>query len=456
MWKRCLIMCLCLCLIGCAQAESYYTYGYICGESGVTIHEADSSDSRMLGCVFPGTPVTVIAHQGEWYWIHLDHLEQDGMLMGYVRAEQVAPQVENVQLPVVTLLGEEPVRMCSEDQHITRAMLEVGTELELLGQMDMYWLVRAGEQTGTIPLQAAEPDELARSMLNPDYLAQVQQDEEDRQAMNEYLQRTQTLYGMDSRAWPLEQRQEYARLQARCGIFQVWVDDLPDAGDLDQEAAQGMAVEHFREMWGIDADAEDWKIFTAFGYNQMEPHVRLWQFTFQENDVVDNAFLIQLTAETGELYRTSNTDTFAQKRSQYGHTLGEMLQNTLNTWCERLGRDSAEWTIEEQYAFAQTPIARLSHAYDDVTLPKDWEIPVEEALSTARLGLMHRYGLDAAELDALRLSTFAKEDFGERFYYFTWHTWTEADACWECLYTAQISMENGKIMNLSGPGEGNG
>ena len=116
MWKRWLAVCLCLCLAGWAQAEAYYTYGYICGEDSVVIYEAERSDSRMLGCVFPGTPVTVIAHQGEWYWIHLDHQEQDDMLMGYVKADQVSRTAPDAQLPAVSLLGEEPVRLCSEHQ----------------------------------------------------------------------------------------------------------------------------------------------------------------------------------------------------------------------------------------------------------------------------------------------------------------------------------------------------
>lgn len=157
MWKRWLAVCLCLCLAGGAQAEAYYTYGYICGEDSVVIYEAERSDSRMLGCVFPGTPVTVIAHQGEWYWIHLDHQEQDDMLMGYVKADQVSRTAPDAQLPAVSLLGEEPVRLCSEHQHITRAMLEAGTEVELMGQTDIYWIVRADGQMGTIPLESAEP-----------------------------------------------------------------------------------------------------------------------------------------------------------------------------------------------------------------------------------------------------------------------------------------------------------
>ena len=40
MWKRWLVVCLCLCLAGGAQAEAYYTYGYICGEDSVVIYEA--------------------------------------------------------------------------------------------------------------------------------------------------------------------------------------------------------------------------------------------------------------------------------------------------------------------------------------------------------------------------------------------------------------------------------
>lgn len=456
MWKRWLAVCLCLCLAGWAQAEAYYTYGYICGEDSVVIYEAERSDSRMLGCVFPGTPVTVIAHQGEWYWIHLDHQEQDDMLMGYVKADQVSRTAPDAQLPVVSLLGEEPVRLCSEHQHITRAMLEAGTEVELMGQTDIYWIVRADGQMGTIPVESAEPAQAALSLLNADYLAQVQQDEANRQAMITYAEEAEIRFGADNRKWPLQQRQEYGRLQEACGIFNVWVDEMPRSTELDQETALRMAKDYFRQMWGVDANAEAWQIYTAFGYNRMEPNARLWQFTFQETAYEESQFLMQLTADTGELYRTSSADAFMSARRKHGYTADQALQDALAEWSERLGRDVEEWTIEEQYDFAQTPVAQLAHYYENATVPKDWEVPVDEALSTARLGLMHRYGLDAEELDRLQLRTQAMENLPERFYYFTWSSWNAEMELWECLYVAQIDMGTGEIMTLSGPGEGNG
>lgn len=69
---------------------------------------------------------------------------------------------------------------------------------------------------------------------------------------------------------------------------------------------------------------------------------------------------------------------------------------------------------------------------------------------------MHRYGLEAEELDRLQLRTQAMENLPERFYYFTWSSWNTEIELWECLYVAQIDMGTGEIMTLSGPGEGNG
>lgn len=72
-------------------------------------------------------------------------------------------------------------------------------------------------------------------------------------------------------------------------------------------------------------------------------------------------------------------------RRKHGYTADQALQDALTEWSERLGRDVEEWTIEEQYDFAQTPVAQLAHYYENATVPKDWEVPVDEALSTARL-----------------------------------------------------------------------
>lgn len=449
MWKRLLAVCLCLILTGCAQGEEYYTYGYICGSKGVVIFAENNDQSRRLGCVFPGTPVTVVAHQGEWRWIHLGHTEQEGMLLGYVRVDQVADEAPDMQLPQVTLQGDEQVALLSEDQHITREILEPGETLTLLGQTDVYWLVRAGEQIGTIPMACAEPAQQAIAGMDADFLKQVAQEEADRQALQAFREQAEAAYGADSRAWPLDQRLEHDRLEEACGILNVWVNELPADDEIDQQAATDRAKDCFRELWGIDAETGEWHIFTAFGHSRMEPHVRLWQFTFEEKACAESSFLLQLTADTGELYRTSNPDAFMQARNANGHTVTDTLHNTMEEWNRRLGRDVAEWTVEEQFAFAQTPIAKLAGYRQNAVLPNQWEIPLSEALSTARLGLMHRYGLEAETLDAWQMRAEASEVMGERCYVFSWFCWKQDQALWECQYTAQVNMGTGELMYLT-------
>lgn len=454
MWKRLLAVCLCLVLTGCAQAEEYYTYGYICGETGVVIFAEDNEQSRRLGCVFPGTPVTVVAHQGEWRWVHLGHTEQEGMLLGYVRKDQVSYEAPEAQLPQVTLLGEERVALLSEDQHMTRAILDSGETLALLGQADVYWIVCAGEQVGAIPLACAEPTQQALAAMDADFLAQVAQEEANRQALQAFRDQAEAAYGTDSRAWPLEQRLENDRLEEACGIFNVWVNELPAGDEIDQQAATDRAKACFREMWGIDAETGEWQIFTAFGYNRMEPHVRLWQFTFEEKSCAESSFLLQFTADTGELYRTSNPETFMRARTANGHTVADTLRNTMEEWSRQLGREAAEWTVEEQFAFAQTPIAKIAGYRQDAVLPNQWEIPLAEALSTARLGLTRRYGLEAETLDAWHMRVEASEVMGERCYVFSWFCWEEDQRLAECQYTAQVNMGTGELMELTAPGEG--
>lgn len=138
---------------------------------------------------------------------------------------------------------------------------------------------------GTIPVESAEPAQAALSLLNADYLAQVQQDEANRQAMITYAEEAEIRFGADNRKWPLQQRQEYGRLQEACGIFNVWVDEMPQSTELDQETALQMAKDYFRQMWGVDANAEAWQIYTAFGYNRMEPNARLWAVYLSGNSV---------------------------------------------------------------------------------------------------------------------------------------------------------------------------
>lgn len=70
---------------------------------------------------------------------------------------------------------------------------------------------------------------------------------------------------------PCSSGRNMAGCQEACGIFNVWVDEMPQSTELGQETALQMAKDYFRQMWGVDANAEAWQIYTAFGYNRMEP-----------------------------------------------------------------------------------------------------------------------------------------------------------------------------------------
>lgn len=453
-WWLLVALALC-CLAGCAQAqEFYFTKGYIVsdGAGGAVIYESNSEDSRMLGCALPGAPVTVVGFEGEWRWIHLGHTEDDDLLLGYVRGDRITDEAS----PLVSMTLEEAFALDSQKQNVRLATLEAGARLELAGQTDEYWLVSMDGRVGTVPLDALSPDADTLALLDADYLAKVAQDAANRQAMQAYQEEMTLRYSPDSRAWPLEQREHFRQLQERCGILDAWVDELPAAGELDQQAATELACQCFQEMWGVDPTSEGWHIFVAFGYNRMEPKVRLWQFTFQEGDAEENSFRMQLTASDGEVYRTSSAEAFLISRRAGGYSPQDALQDTLDVWTERLGREPADWTIDEQYAFANLPIAKVLNYNSQVTVPNAWEIPMDEALSTAKLGLMYRYGLEEAQLDDMRVRVMALDLSGARKYQFSWSQWNEEESMWTWLYVAEVDMGTGGILNLQGPGEGNG
>lgn len=102
MRKTGVLICLLLfCLAGTVRAEGYYTKGYIQSKQqvGVVLYAEDNADSQMLACFLPGAPVTVIAHQGSWYLVHLGHEEDADMLTGYVLASQVSSQAPAKRCP---------------------------------------------------------------------------------------------------------------------------------------------------------------------------------------------------------------------------------------------------------------------------------------------------------------------------------------------------------------------
>lgn len=459
MRKTGVLVCLLLfCLAGAARAESYYTKGYIQSEqqAGVVLYAEDSGDSEMLACFLPGAPVTVIAHQGSWYWVHLGHEEEDDMLTGYVLASQVSSQAPAEALPKTEIAGEEQVALNTQGRCVWLGALEPGQEVEVLGRGMQCWFVRAGEQVGAVDAAFINAGENLVDRLEKDFYAYLIQTEANWRALNDFQEEASVQYGADQRVWPLEARYQYNLLEEKCGMADPWVDELPSANELEQSEALALAKDYFRELWGIDADQEEWRIFIAFGYNRMEPKVRLWQFTFQKGDTEGNDFRMQLAAETGEMYRTSNATDFLQSLRTDEYTIEDAFHDAQKEWEERLGREMMEWTIEERYAFANLPVSKVMGFDSQATVPLEWEISEEEALSTAKLGLMYRYGLEEAQLDGWRMETMAMEIPPSRMYQFSWYRWKEAENLWECLYTAHVDMRTGEILILLGPGEGNG
>lgn len=459
MRKTGVLICLLLfCLAGTVRAEDYYTKGYIQSKQqvGVILYAEDNADSQMLACFLPGAPVTVIAHQGSWYLVHLGHEEDADMLTGYVLASQVSSQAPAEALPRTEIAGGEQVALDTQGKCILLGMLEPGQEVEVLGRGMQCWFVRAGEKVGTVGASSINAGANLEGRLEEGYYAYLTQAEANWQALNSFLEEANSQYSADQRVWPLEVRHEYDLLEVKCGVIDPWVDELPNANELEQSEALALAKDYFRELLGIDIEQEEWQIFIAFGYNRMEPKVRLWQFTFQKKNTEGYDFRMQLAADTGELYRTSNATDFLQSLRTDEYTIEDAFHDTQKEWEEQLGRDMMEWSIEERYAFANLPVCKVVGFDSQATIPQEWEIPMEEALSTAKLGLMHRYGLEETQLDGWRLETKAAEIPPSRLYQFSWYRWKEEEALWECLYTAHVDMRTGKIVVLVGPGEGNG
>ena len=137
MRKTGVLICLLLfCLAGTVRAEGYYTKRYIQSKQqvGVVLYAEDNADSQMLACFLPGAAVTVIAHQGSWYLVHLGHEEDADMLTGYVLASQVSSQAPAEALPRTEIAGGEQVALDTQGKCILLGMLEPGQEVEVLGR----------------------------------------------------------------------------------------------------------------------------------------------------------------------------------------------------------------------------------------------------------------------------------------------------------------------------------
>ena len=293
-----LLLALCTLLsMTAAGAEEYFTYGYILGDdaaAAVMYAQADA-DSEMVGCLLPGTPVTIIGirfeKDKEWACIHADHEEREDQVLGYVRREQVGAAAPEVKLVTATLrvLGDpaDALDLNSDAGNILRVVVPTGTKAWVWGMMGERYMVQVPEvgSSGTVEMayvELAEEDQQRIDAVIPE--AYKQQYEEQRAAyaaMEAYYNEAAAVYGADTEEWPVEQRAAYCSLNEAAKIYPAWVDLQPRAEDMTQEAARARALQLFQELWNLDATKDDWRVVMAYGYNRMEPKVRLWQVTFR-------------------------------------------------------------------------------------------------------------------------------------------------------------------------------
>ena len=291
--------------------------------------------------------------------------------------------------------------------------------------------------------------------MDPAYLESVREEREKWAAYELYEEQMTAKYGASEWQWPLEVRKEHNQRAEACGLYNHWVDDLPRPGDITQEEALTKAHACFEAMWDRPV-SEGWHTVMAFGYNRMQPTQRLWEVRYSQEPEENGGpfFLIQLRAEDGMLQRTSDTEEFAN----YLVTNGESWEELLLEWEERRGCPFDEWTLEQQYEFAQLPLVQLSGALTDVTLPRPGDVAEEDALNVARMAIVRKYGVSEAELDAMKLRKVARKSTGEWGWYYglAWCSWVEEEQVWGVVYDAYIDMGMGTVLLLQGPGEGNG
>jgi len=465
----CMLLAALLCMVGTAGAEPF-TFGYIQGEAGESaiLYEKPSEKAKMLGCYVAGTPVTVIGWevvsaggQEGWCYVHLSHSEEEGMLCGYMKASALAAQASAHELPTFSMTlreGEKTAAMGSDDRNLQRMQIQPGETVTLLGLTGWIKAVMVQERTGTLegdePIYPPEVQQVLDG-LDPAYLESVREEREKWAAYELYEEQMTAKYGASEWQWPLEVRKEHNQRAEACGLYNHWVDDLPRPGDITQEEALAKANACFEAMWDRPV-SEGWHTVMAFGYNRMQPAQRLWEVRYSQEPEENGGpfFLIQLRAEDGMLQRTSDTEEFANYLVTNGESWGELLLE----WEERRGCPFDEWTLEQQYEFAQLPLVQLSGALTDVTLPRPGDVAEEDALNVARMAIIRKYGVSEAELDAMKLRKVARKSTGEWgwYYGFAWCSWVEEEQVWGVIYDAYIDMGMGTVLLLQGPGEGNG
>lgn len=468
-----LLLALCTLLsMTAAGAEEYFTYGYILGDdaAAVVMYAQADADSEMVGCLLPGTPVTIIGirfeKDEEWACIHADHEEREDQVLGYVRREQVGAAAPEVKLVTATLrvLGDpaDTLDLNSDAGNILLVVVPTGTKAWVWGMMGERYIVQVPEVggSGTVEMayvELAEEDQQRMDAVIPE--AYNQQYEEQRMAyaaMEAYYNETAAVYGANTEEWPVEQRAAYCSLNEAAKIYPAWVDLQPRAEDMTQEAARARALQLFQELWNLDATKDDWRVAMAYGYNRMEPKVRLWQVTFRRHVGADEQyFRMQLTAEDGICYRTSSEVTFARQLMAEGHTVDEAL----DAWEKRLGRKYWDWTLEEQYEFNQLPIIQIYDTYfAEAATPAPGDLTQEEAASCAKLAIIQRYGIEEAELDALKLEVqgMYEKNYADTCYVFYWRERVENEEIGNLVYMAYVSMATGEVYGMSSPDEGNG
>ena len=463
--KRLLGWLLMLCvLLGCGASaeENSWTLGYLQGgpEASVIIYDSARENANMLGCYLPGTPVMILSAQQDWARVRLGHqLAYEDEIVGFVHADQVGETAPETELPAATLQGsadEEDIAVGSDCANLSTGFYPQGTSVQLIGQYEGYWAILLDGATGTIEKQyVAMTDEVQARMekaLDATYVEKVEQRLAALRAVEEYTASVEAEYGYETAAWPLEQRAELCRLEGLAGIKAYWQDLLPTPDVLTEAEATARAVDIFKTLWNIDPQAEDWSIYVAYGYNVMQPTIRLWQFTFQRTNYT---FVLQLTATDGVCYRTSDTETFAQLLQSNGQTFDDVL----TAWEERLGGDYEQWSLQDQYDFSQLPIVRLSSYMQDAVMPGPGAISQEEAISNAKLALIRRFGMEEAELDTLCLSVQGQHSnaYADDCYYFIWREQPEpGEKIGNMLYGVYVSMNTGEVYATEGPEDGNG
>lgn len=246
-----------------------------------------------------GYPVDILNDPEQmWAFVTIGG-KQDTGVYGYmpVACLQYADEAKNPPpaLPKGVIAGQVALH---RDNGLTQdvvATLNDKTEVEVLGRLQKWFHVRAGEQAGFVPLDAVQLSSDQLELVNaglPMSFDGIGPGMEKR--YDEYAAKLDQLYmqnGGEVADFSLEAKAEASKLAQEYGFeYMPYINVLPGPGDLKQEDALARGKAALKEKYGLGDEAIEQTVLSFYHWPD-KPEEHFWQVSILAKPGYQNAWV---------------------------------------------------------------------------------------------------------------------------------------------------------------------